>query len=816
MLREPAKYGNYYLFERVNVGGMAEVFKGVSYGVEGFERLFAVKRVLPSISEDQEFIEMFIDEAKIAVQLNHPNIGQIFELGNAESSYFIAMEFVQGKDLRAIFDRTRKRGERLDIPMACHMVKEVCEALEYAHSKKNERQEALHLVHRDVSPQNILVSYDGDVKLIDFGIAKAAGKASKTQAGILKGKFGYMSPEQVRGRPIDRRSDLFSLGVVLFELLTLERCFQGESDFSTLEKVRNVDIRRPSTLNRDIPPELERIILKALSRNPDERYQSASELQDALQKYLYQSGAFYARKDLAQWMKRAFDADLRDEQKRMQAFRAYAREHIPEARRASSQPNAVREPDATPAATGPAPTPAQPFKPKLPTLSWEEDELETAVWDQKPSDVGPAPEAPKGPHGAEPAFTAALSGPPQASAARPDPRPDTELVLEAMPTAVPRTEATRSRVLALAAITLLALIIAAIFVRLTLTTGAETPTLVVTSKPTDVTITVGGQVLHQGPTPFRTTALTAGPHQVRISANAHESRVRDIQLEPGKELVLEVELTASRPDDNTGIEVDSVPRGARVSLDGAPPAEDVTPLTLRPVAPGEHELRVEKEGFQPWIGRITAEAGRTARVEQSIILSPSRVTVRFMSEPSGARVTLEMPNGQRQFVGQSTISVPDLENSGRVVAVFELAGYETVRRPLGPYAVPEKDELVTLARGAGGGWRPSGGTSPSPRPVGRAPEEDAPRAPPEAATEAPTEAPRVVLGNGYLNVISIPPATIYVNGESVAEGRLYKHELSSGSYQVVLLRESEPKTYRREFTAEIRPGETSTVKHAEP
>jgi serine/threonine protein kinase len=245
-LRDPLKFGNYYLIERVNIGGMAEVFKGVSYGVEGFERLFAVKRVLPNISEDQEFIEMFIDEAKIAVQLNHANIGQIFELGNAENSYFIAMEFVQGKDLRALFDRVRKRNERIDIPMTCHIVKEVCEALEYAHNKKNERQEALNLVHRDVSPQNIIVSYDGEVKLIDFGIAKAAGKASKTQAGILKGKFGYMSPEQVRGRPIDRRSDIFSLGVVLFELLTLERCFQGESDFSTLEKVRNVDIRRPA------------------------------------------------------------------------------------------------------------------------------------------------------------------------------------------------------------------------------------------------------------------------------------------------------------------------------------------------------------------------------------------------------------------------------------------------------------------------------------------------------------------------------------------------------------------------------------------
>ncbi|MCA9540386.1 MAG: serine/threonine protein kinase, partial [Myxococcales bacterium] len=305
---------------------MAEVYKAVSYGVEGFERLFAVKRVLPQISEDQEFIDMFIDEAKIAVQLTHANIGQVFELGNADNSYFISMEFVQGKDCRALFDRASTRGEHLPIPMCCHIIKEVCEALEYAHNKRNDRGEPLKLIHRDVSPQNILVSYEGEVKLIDFGIAKAAGKASKTQAGILKGKFSYMSPEQVRGKPIDKRSDLFSLAVCLYELLTLERCFQGESDFSTLEKVREVEVRKPTQINRAIPPELERIIYRGLARDPEQRYQSAAEFQDALQKFLYQSGAFYSRKDLAAYMRGTFSRELAAEQQRVSAFRTYARQ----------------------------------------------------------------------------------------------------------------------------------------------------------------------------------------------------------------------------------------------------------------------------------------------------------------------------------------------------------------------------------------------------------------------------------------------------------------------------------------------------------
>lgn len=384
-MREPIKFGDYYLFDRIAIGGMAEVYKGVSYGVEGFERLFAVKRVLPNIAEDQEFIDMFIDEAKIAVQLTHANIGQIFELGNAENSYFIAMEFVPGKDGRALFDRAGSRGEHLPIPMVCHIIKEVCEALEYAHNKRNDRGESLELIHRDVSPQNILVSYDGEVKLIDFGIAKAAGKASKTQAGILKGKFSYMSPEQVRGKPIDRRSDLFSLAVCLYELLTLQRCFSGESDFSTLEKVREADYRKPTQINRDIPPELERIIERGLTRDPEDRYQSAADFQDELQKYLYQSGAFYSRKDLSAYMRHTFAQEQAAEQQRLNAFRDYARANIPEARRPDDPPiSVVTELD---------PEDVELFEePELPEADWVDDDGEdqaTEVYDRDPGDPPP-------------------------------------------------------------------------------------------------------------------------------------------------------------------------------------------------------------------------------------------------------------------------------------------------------------------------------------------------------------------------------------------------------------------------------------------
>jgi serine/threonine protein kinase len=321
-VKKPIPFGKYLLLERVNVGGMAEVFKAKAFGVEGFERLVAVKRILPSIAEDVEFITMFIDEAKIAVQLTHANIAQIFDLGRVSDSYFIAMEFVHGKDLRAIFDRARKRGEPLPVPMACYVIMKVCEGLDYAHNKKDSAGRDLHLVHRDVSPQNILISYDGEVKIIDFGIAKAAGKAGKTQAGILKGKFGYMSPEQVRGLPLDRRSDVFAVGICLYELLTGERLFVGESDFSTLEKVRNVEIMPPSTYNRRIPEELEQIVLKALARDVDDRYQTAMDLHDDLQSFMYTSGNFFARKDLSAFMRKGFSDEIAKETARDEQYRA--------------------------------------------------------------------------------------------------------------------------------------------------------------------------------------------------------------------------------------------------------------------------------------------------------------------------------------------------------------------------------------------------------------------------------------------------------------------------------------------------------------
>ena len=318
--KQPIVFGRYLLLDRVNIGGMAEVWRGKVFGAGGFERLVAVKRILPNIAEDEEFISMFQDEAKISVQLTHANICQIYELNRIGPSLYIAMEYVPGKDLRSIFERARKKGEPPPVPLVCYVIGKLCEGLDYAHRKKDSYGRELNVVHRDVSPQNVLISFEGEVKVIDFGIAKAAGKVTKTQAGILKGKFGYMSPEQIRGLPLDRRSDVFAIGVCLYELLTGERLFVGESDFQVLEKVRKAEVLPPSTYNRKIPEALERIVLKALSRDPEARFQYASELGDELQRFLITSDSIFSRKDLMQYMKSTFAEEVERERARVAEY----------------------------------------------------------------------------------------------------------------------------------------------------------------------------------------------------------------------------------------------------------------------------------------------------------------------------------------------------------------------------------------------------------------------------------------------------------------------------------------------------------------
>ncbi len=294
--------GPYTLHERLSVGGMAEVFRATESGLDGFSRSVAIKRILPHISTSPDFVAMIHDEAKLVVQLKHGNIAQVYRLDEADGIFYIALEYVEGTDLREIQERCHRAKDPLPIPHACYIVASVCDGLDYAHNKRDAEGKPLGLIHRDVSPPNVMVSFEGEVKLIDFGLAKANTASTETGRGILKGKLAYLSPEQARGETIDARSDVFSTGIVLYETLTGCRLFIGENDLDTLGRVRACEFPRASSLNRKIPWRLEKIIQRSLESDPDRRYSSADELGEALKWFMHTAGLPTRREALGMWM----------------------------------------------------------------------------------------------------------------------------------------------------------------------------------------------------------------------------------------------------------------------------------------------------------------------------------------------------------------------------------------------------------------------------------------------------------------------------------------------------------------------------------
>ncbi len=315
----PIPFGRFLLVERVAIGGMAEVFAAVERG-DAAARLLAVKRILPTLAEDRELVRMFLDEARLVVQLDHPGIVPVHELGRLGGGYYIAMDYVAGRDLRALADRFRRRGERLGVELAAHIAARAADALDHAHRGRGADGGELRVVHRDVSPANVLVGFDGTVRMIDFGIAQAAHRPAPSS--VLRGKFGYMSPEMVRGLPVDRRSDVFALGVVLHELLTGERLFAAPTELAVMEKVRAAQAGPPSARNAAVPPELDRVVLRALSREPESRFAWASELRDALLPWARRAGPCGGQAALARLMAETFPEELRIEEERRARARA--------------------------------------------------------------------------------------------------------------------------------------------------------------------------------------------------------------------------------------------------------------------------------------------------------------------------------------------------------------------------------------------------------------------------------------------------------------------------------------------------------------
>jgi len=307
--------GNYVLVDRIAKGGMAEVYLGRTSGVFGVDRLVAVKMLLPMRAESKQSVAMFIDEARLAVELSHVNIVQIFELGVSEERYYIAMEYVPGADLAEITRRVRKTGERMPIAHAVYVAYCVCAALDYAHTRLGTDGAPLNIVHRDVSPQNVLIGDEGGVKVTDFGIALSNMRLTQTVGTKLKGKVSYMSPEQAWGRKLDPRSDLFSVGTILYQILTGEVPFDGKSELDVVYKVRECQVTPPRELRPDIPEELEAIVLRALRQDPNERFATAESMHAALEPFLLIDGRPFGARDLREFVRR-LRADEAEEQRR--------------------------------------------------------------------------------------------------------------------------------------------------------------------------------------------------------------------------------------------------------------------------------------------------------------------------------------------------------------------------------------------------------------------------------------------------------------------------------------------------------------------
>jgi len=306
------RFGDYVIIKNLAAGGMAVVYLARKKGMQGFTKPVAMKVILPQFATNRDFIEMFLNEARLAVHLTHSNIAQILDLGEIGGQYFISMEFCHGADLQQISRKTRKSGKLLPLPYAAKILSQACEGMYYAHTKVDDQGVPLGIVHRDISPHNVLLTFDGLAKIIDFGIAKARITAKEEEDGVLKGKFSYMSPEQIRGMPIDPRSDVFALGIVLWEICTGASLYREKSELLTMEAILRKPVPKPRELRGDMPPDLEAIILKALTKRAVDRFQSAHEMAQALEGYLNRSGWNVGTPHLAEFMRKLFPENYQD------------------------------------------------------------------------------------------------------------------------------------------------------------------------------------------------------------------------------------------------------------------------------------------------------------------------------------------------------------------------------------------------------------------------------------------------------------------------------------------------------------------------
>lgn len=852
VLAKPIPFGDYFLLEKVNTGGMAEVYKAKTFGVEGFERIVAVKKILPSIAEDKEFISMFIDEAKIAGQLQHANIAQIFDLGNIHDEYYIAMEYVSGHDLRVIYDRCARTGKKLDIACVCYIVSKICEGLDYAHNKKDANGEPMNIIHRDISPQNILIGYEGECKLIDFGIAKATNKSSATQVGILKGKFSYMSPEQIAGKNIDRRSDIFALGIVLFEMLTLKRLFLGASDFETLEKVRKVEVSPPTLYNSDIPEELEDIVLKALEKDVTQRYQSANELQEAIQRFMFKQNLYYTAKDLSEFMHTMFAQEIALEQKKKEFYKGLTRSVLAQSKKPEEsleddtsfyeRQNVSKMSGVTFDVVPNQPAPKQAIYAELDDFQPPEENI---VYSQKSKNE--APTSPKKPENIIDIVSASVNtGRPHASSRRlaPDHRDESETAAPVInknhetlllkPVQKKRNSG-KGILMAIVAVLILLIFVLIGFV-FTRAHGSRNGMLTFKVFPEDVPFTL--EINDDPPAENLSSRVdvkdlaTSSDTRYRILADGYETAEGFVRADANGE-VLNINLRPKQTDQEMLLRAYVSVDRATLTIDGRKVEGDKL-FEIKPDFPGEHIIKVSKEGYKTEERKVVIDS--TQQTSLSFDLKPAVAALVLKTDPYEARFKVTNLSTGESKTGKATpagFRIPDLPvddqysiviyDGNEVIEtkwqpkelslpnedqtrVFPTHGENaTAQAAAKPAETPKTSESAAKPKSSSTKSATSSKTSSGETKKASNDTEKKVESAPVAAPSSPTAATNAP---GMLQIGSKPPAHVVINGKDYGSTPL-KVELPAGTYKLQFI--NAERNINSTQTVTLKGGETQKV-----
>jgi len=638
--------------EKIAQGGMAEIYKGLAYDVHGInQKAVCIKKILSHLSADKEFIGSIIDEAKLAVKLVHGNIAQTYDLGKVGDDYYMVMEYVDGATLSQINKRCLKDGKLIPVPVLAYFISEVAQGLDYMHRRTDEDGRPLHIVHRDISPQNIMVSYSGTVKIIDFGIAKAAFKAGPTESGILKGKFAYMSPEQAYGDAIDHRSDIYSLGIIMHEMLTGKRLFKATESRQTIRNVRRAQVEPPSSLREDLTEGMDRIVMKALSKDRRHRYPYASEFRDDLIKYLHKHHPDFKPFDAAAFVQELFKQEI-------------AEQHPLEADSKTpaliiDRTNSALAEDEQFEVTGAAKAPVDLDEFMIDEESLPRDEEDAAYREGYPE----------------------IEEPPE---------------LEEF--SVTRSEAKRQArrtLLAGMGIALMALIAIGAFVWWRHRAPAPTPTgdlseIMVVTEPADALVLIDGRQAGRG-SPVSIKNVEPGvEHAIRITKDGYLTHDRRVELARGEFLSIDVDLKPAAPP-TADVEIISSPPGATVYIDDRE-TKYRTPATIEGLDVNrQHTIGLYLTGYKFWTKEAALKGGQIKSFE--VTLNKDYGSVLVESDPEGAIVIIDGTPA-----GQTPLKRDDLDPEKVYQLEIWHEGYETVKRELTPVPGKQQDVRVTLER----------------------------------------------------------------------------------------------------------------------